>query len=71
MKLLIMKSAHPNIRATAVEWDYDNIEDPKDEVCFDYPADVWEALRDGWRLLGPPQVTSENLYVWWLTKEDK
>lgn len=68
MELLICETADPSIRAEVFSWDYEDLKDPAHDE-FTFPKNILGLLRQGWKLLAPPQGTSEGIYVWWLTKE--
>jgi hypothetical protein len=78
MKVLILETEQPNLRSEVLGWGEENSGlfvrnrpiglTPGPKITYS-PKTVLEALADGWKLLGPPQVENKRtLYTWWLTK---
>jgi len=81
MKVLVVSTSSPSMRAGIWGWDEENSDlyvrnkpigfSPSGSSYS--PNTILEALADGWKLLGPPQVEKAAKHVefwtWWLTKE--
>lgn len=80
MEILTVTTENPTLRSRIVGWTFedtslyrhDTARSPSGAGHNDHPETVFEALANGWRLLGPPtRMGHDRIWDWWLTKEEK
>jgi hypothetical protein len=80
MEILTVTTQRPTLRSEIVGWTFEDISlhqagpigmTPNGLGNNNYPGTVFEALAQGWRLLGPPtRMGHDDAWDWWLIKED-